>query len=40
MLRVINNPKINDFIRNLAINYINLIIFQRNYLSRITRYDI
>ena len=39
-MRAIDNPKVNDPIYNLAMNHVNSAIFQRNYLSRMIRYDI
>ena len=36
---LLDDPNSNETVRNLVINYINLVIFQRNYLSRIIQYN-
>lgn len=37
---LLDDPKSNEAVRNLVIDHINSAIFQRNYLSRMIRYDI
>ena len=38
-LNEIDNPNSNEAVRNLVLDHATSIIFQRNYLSRMIRYD-
>ena len=39
LLITINDFNLNEIMRNLVLNHVNLMIFQRNYFSRMIHYD-